>query len=133
MADLVCDKDEQVVEDFYWYLLHSTAANAFPEGIVYKAPRLGQDHPARDGACNYAFLLRHMLVHEQGDDSTCCTPCPTGGSAKAGKSASKGCRLLRRYDLSIRGIAKGVEAKLDKPVRRSAGQDCLAPAREPAA
>ena len=36
MADLVCDKDEQVAEDFYWYLLHSTAANAFPEGIYYK-------------------------------------------------------------------------------------------------
>ena len=36
MADLVRGKDEQVVEDFYWYLLHSTAANAFPEGILFK-------------------------------------------------------------------------------------------------
>jgi hypothetical protein len=33
MADLIRNNDEQVVEDFYWYLLHSTAAHAFPEGI----------------------------------------------------------------------------------------------------
>ena len=32
MADLVRGNHEQVVEDFYWYLLHSTAAHAFPEG-----------------------------------------------------------------------------------------------------
>ena len=36
MTDLVRGQHEQVVEDFYWYLLHSTAAHAFPEGIYYK-------------------------------------------------------------------------------------------------
>ena len=36
MASLARGEDEQVVEDFYWYLLHSTAAHAFPEGIFYK-------------------------------------------------------------------------------------------------
>ena len=42
MADLVRDKDEQVVEDFYWYLLHSTAAHAFPEGITTSAAMPGR-------------------------------------------------------------------------------------------
>ena len=41
MADLVCDKDEQVVEDFYWYLLHSSSTHAFPEGIFYKQRSAG--------------------------------------------------------------------------------------------
>jgi hypothetical protein len=36
MADLARGRHEQVVRDFYWYLLHSTAAHAFPEGIYYK-------------------------------------------------------------------------------------------------
>jgi len=30
MASLVCGEHEQVVEDFYWYLLHSSATHAFP-------------------------------------------------------------------------------------------------------
>ncbi len=33
MASLRRGDHAQVVEDFYWYLLHSTAAHAFPEGI----------------------------------------------------------------------------------------------------
>ncbi|MFH1923341.1 MAG: hypothetical protein ABIP48_26050, partial [Planctomycetota bacterium] len=36
MASLLCGDDEQVVEDFYWYLLHSSASHAFPEGIFFK-------------------------------------------------------------------------------------------------
>jgi len=60
---------EQVVEDFYWYLLHSTAAHAFPEGIYYKK-RMAWSHtiPHVTGACNYAIMLRHMLVHEAGEE-----------------------------------------------------------------
>jgi hypothetical protein len=30
MADLSLGNDERVVQDFYWTLLHSTAAHAFP-------------------------------------------------------------------------------------------------------
>jgi hypothetical protein len=36
MNDLHRGLDEQVAEDFYWYLLHSTAAHAFPEGVYYQ-------------------------------------------------------------------------------------------------
>jgi len=66
MADLILGHDEKVVEDFYWYLLHSTAAHTFPEGIFYKQQfAWGQTIPHVTGACNYAIILRHMLVHEE--------------------------------------------------------------------
>ena len=69
MADLVRGKDEQVVEDFYWYLLHSTAAHAFPEGILFKTRTAWSDTiPHVTGAANYAVMLRHILVDEAGDE-----------------------------------------------------------------
>jgi hypothetical protein len=69
MNDLHRGLDEQVVEDFYWYLLHSTAAHAFPEGIYYRERTAwGETIPHATGASNYALLLRHMLVHEAGDE-----------------------------------------------------------------
>ena len=69
MASLARGEDEQVVEDFYWYLLHSTAAHAFPEGIHQKRRfAWGDTIPHGTGAANYAILLRHMLVHERGDE-----------------------------------------------------------------
>ena len=69
MASLARGEDEQVVEDFYWYLLHSTAAHAFPEGIHEKRRfAWGDTIPHVTGASNYAILLRHMLVHEKGDE-----------------------------------------------------------------
>lgn len=65
MADLARGNGEQVVEDFYWYLLHSSAAQAFPEGIFYKRRFAWNDTiPHATGASNYAIMLRHMLVHE---------------------------------------------------------------------
>jgi hypothetical protein len=61
--------DEQVVEDFCWYLLHSTAAHAFPEGIFFNERTAWYETiPHVTGAANYALLLRHMLVHEAGDE-----------------------------------------------------------------
>ncbi len=69
MADLARGNHEQVVEDFYWYLLHSTAAHAFPEGIYHKRRYAWSETiPHVTGACNYAIMLRHMLVHEEGDE-----------------------------------------------------------------
>jgi hypothetical protein len=69
MNDLCRGLDEQVVEDFYWYLLHSTAAHAFPEGVYYQERTAwGETIPHATGASNYALLLRHMLVHETGDE-----------------------------------------------------------------
>lgn len=69
MNALYRGQDEQVVEDFYWYLLHSSAAQSFPEGIYYgDRTAWGETIPHVTGAANYAILLRHMLIHEAGDE-----------------------------------------------------------------
>lgn len=120
MASLVRGEHEQVVEDFYWYLLHSTAAHAFPEGIYYKRRYAwGETIPHVTGACNYAILLRHMLVHEQGDDLHLLTAVPDGWLAEG-----KEIRVERApthfgvVSMTARGTAAGVEIKLDRPTRR---------------
>jgi len=69
MASLVRGEHEKVVEEFYWYLLHSTATHGFPEGVFYKRRfAWSSTIPHVTGASNYAILLRHMLIHEQGDE-----------------------------------------------------------------
>ena len=66
MTDLVRGEHEQVVEDFYWYLLHSTAAHAFPEGIFYKRRLAWSDTiPARDRR----LQLRHHAAPHAGPRS----------------------------------------------------------------
>ena len=83
MASLARGEDEQVVEDFYWYLLHSTAAHAFPEGIYYKRRFAWSDTiPHVTGAANYAFMLRHMLIHERGDELHLLAAVPDGWLAE---------------------------------------------------
>jgi hypothetical protein len=69
MASLVRGEDEKVAEEFDWYLLHSSATHAFPEGIYFKRRFAWSDTiPHVTGASNYALLLRHMLIHERGDE-----------------------------------------------------------------
>ncbi len=135
MADLVRGKDEQVVEDFYWYLLHSTAAHAFPEGIYYKRRYAWSETiPHVTGACNYAFLLRHMLVHEQGDELHLLKAVPDWW---LGEGQEIRIERLPTYfgamDLTIRGTAAGVRGEARQAGPPAAGQDRAAPAREPAA
>jgi len=119
MTDLVRGRHEQVVEDFYWYLLHSTAAHAFPEGIYYKK-RMAWSHtiPHVTGACNYAIMLRHMLVHEAGDELHLLSAVPDWWLGE-GKDIHVE-RLpthFGRMNLTIRGMKKGVEVRLDPPKR----------------
>ncbi len=69
MVDLTLGNHERVVKDFYWYLLHSSASHAFPEGIFYQTKTAWVDLiPHVTGASNYAIMLRHMLVHEEKDE-----------------------------------------------------------------
>ena len=69
MASMIRGEHEKFVEEFYWYLLHSTATHAFPEGIFLGRRTAWSDTiPHATGAANFAFLLRHALVHEQGDE-----------------------------------------------------------------
>ena len=68
LNDLERGRDEDVVRDFYAYLLHSTAAQAFPEGVHFEERTAwGETIPHATGASNYALLLRHMLIHETDD------------------------------------------------------------------
>jgi len=119
MADMIRGWHEQVVEDFYWYLLHTTAAHAFPEGIYYK-DRMAWNHtiPHVTGACNYAIMLRHMLVHEAGDELHLLSAVPDwwldeGKTIRVESAPTH----FGRMDLLIRGTRKGVKVNLKRPER----------------
>ncbi|MFN0169610.1 MAG: hypothetical protein ACKV22_24575 [Bryobacteraceae bacterium] len=119
MASLIRGEDEQVVEDFYWYLLHTTAANAFPEGIYYKKRVAWNDTiPHVTGACNYAILLRHMLVHEDGDELHLLSATPDWWLATGQEIRVE--RLPTHFgpiDLTVRGVPGGVTLSLTGPKR----------------
>jgi hypothetical protein len=121
MDDLVRGRHEQVVEDFYWYLLHSTAAHAFPEGIYYQRRYAwGETIPHVTGACNYAIMLRHMLVHEQGDELHLLKAVPDWW-LEEGKEI-RVARLPTHFGeigLRVRGTARGLDLELTKPVRQA--------------
>jgi len=120
MADLVRGNHEQVVEDFYWYLLHSTAAHAFPEGIYYERRYAWSETiPHVTGACNYALMLRHMLVHEQGDELHLLKAVPDwwldDGREIRVKDAPTHFGVM---NMTVRGTANGVRVELDPPTRQ---------------
>jgi hypothetical protein len=119
MNDLRRGLDEQVVEDFYWYLLHSAATHAFPEGIYYQERTAwGETIPHVTGASNYALLLRHMLVDEIGDELHLLPAVPDWWLGEG-----KEIRLERApthfgsLSLVVRGTASGVNVEFTPPQR----------------
>jgi len=119
MASLVRGEHEQFVKEFYWYLLHSTAAQAFPEGIYYKQRVAWSDTiPHATGAANYAILLRHALIHERGTELHL-----LGGAPDWWLEPGREIRIERApthfgsLNLRVRGKAQGVEVKFDPPRR----------------
>ncbi len=121
MASLVRGEHEQVVEDFYWHLLHSTATHAFPEGVYFERRTAWNDTiPHALGASNYAIMLRHMLIHERGDELHLLMAVPDWWLAEG-----KEIRLERApthfglVNLTVTGTEKGVQVKFDPPDRQS--------------
>lgn len=120
MADLVRGNHEQVVEDFYWYLLHSTAAHAFPEGAYFKRRYAWSETiPHVTGACNYAIMLRHMLVHEQGDELHLLKAVPDWWLTDGREIRIE--RLPTHFGeiaMTVRGTPQGVRVELRPPSRQ---------------
>jgi hypothetical protein len=120
MASLVRGEHEKFVKEFYWYLLHSTATHAFPEGIFYERRFAWSDTiPHATGASNFAFLLRHALVHERGDELHLLLGAPDWW-LEVGKEIriEKAPTHFGTMSLRLRGTATGVEFKLDPPRRQ---------------
>ena len=121
MADLIRGNDEQVVKDFYWYLLHSTAAHAFPEGIYYEKRYAWSDTiPHVTGACNYAIMLRHMLVHEQGNELHLLKAVPDWWLDDGEEIRLE--RLPTHFGemaMTVCGADQGVKIELDRPTRQT--------------
>jgi hypothetical protein len=119
MASLVRGEHEKFVEEFYWYLLHSTATHAFPEGIFYERRFAWSDTiPHATGASNFAFLLRHALVHEQGEVLQLLLGAPdwwleNGMEIRIENAPTH----FGTMSLRLRGTPTGVEIKLDPPRR----------------
>ena len=122
MASMIRGEHDQFVEEFYWYLLHSTATHAFPEGIFYGRRFAWSDTiPHATGAANFAFLLRHALIHEQGDELHLLLGTPDWWLEKGrGVTVENAPTHFGPMSLKIRGTARGVEVKLDPPRRQPA-------------
>jgi hypothetical protein len=121
MAEMARGNDGQVVEDFYWYLLHSTAARAFPEGISYEWRVAWHDlYPHVTGAANYALMLRHMLIHEEGEELQLLRAVPDwwlgdGEQIRIEHAPTH----FGEMSLLARGTKEGVEIKLEGPKREA--------------
>ncbi|MFW6161748.1 MAG: hypothetical protein ACODAJ_03210 [Planctomycetota bacterium] len=120
MASLLRGGREQFVEDFYWYLLHTTATHAFPEGIYYKR-RFAWSHtiPHVTGASNFAFRVRHMLVHERGDQLDLLLAVPDwwladGQTVRVERAPTH----FGEMGMTVTGEAEGVRVELDRPTRQ---------------
>jgi hypothetical protein len=119
MASLSRGEHEQVVEDFYWYLLHSTATQGFPEGI-YHERRHAWSHtlPHVTGASNYAVMLRHMLVHERGRELHLLSAVPDGWLGEGREIVvERAPTHFGSMSLHVLGTSDGVKVTLEPPTR----------------
>jgi hypothetical protein len=120
MACLARSEDEQVVEDFYWYLLHSTATHAFPEGVYYETRTAWNNTiPHCLGAANYAIMLRHMLVHEHGDELHLLKAVPDWWLAEGNEiRVERAPTHFGTMSLTVTGTKTGVDVEFEPPNRR---------------
>lgn len=119
MASLLRGEHEMFAEEFYWYLLHSSASHAFPEGVYFKRRYAWSETiPHVLGAANFAFLLRHALVHERGEELHLLAGVPDwwlddGHEIRVEDAPTH----FGPMSLRVRGGAKGVDVNLQAPRR----------------
>jgi hypothetical protein len=120
MASLVRGEHEQVVEDFYWYLLHSTATHAFPEGVYVERRTAWNDTiPHALGASNYAIMLRHMLIHERNDELHLLMAIPDWWLAEGNEiRLERAPTHFGEMNLKVTGTKKGIQVELNPPRRQ---------------
>ena len=120
MASLVRGEHEQVVEDFYWYLLHSTATHAFPEGVYYKRHIAWNDTiPHALGASNYAIMLRHMLIHERNHELHLLMAVPDWWLSEGNEiHVERAPTHFGPMNLKVTGTKKGIQVELNPPRRQ---------------
>ena len=120
MASLVRGEHEKFVEEFYWYLLHSTATHAFPEGIFLgrRSPGATQSPTRRARRTSPSCCATPWCMSRE-MNCTCFWACPIGGW-KTGREIriEKAPTHFGTMSLRLRGTAKGVEVKLDPPRRQ---------------
>jgi hypothetical protein len=121
MASLACGEDERVVDEFYWYLLHATATQAFPEGIFFKRKFAWSNTiPHGTGASNYALLLRHMLIDEKGGELHLLTAIPDWWLEDGREiSVENAPTHFGPTSFRLRGAAQGVLLTLTPPEREA--------------
>jgi len=125
LASLRRGESDDFLSDFFWYLLHSSASHAFPEG-VYPETRTAWNNtiPHALGAANYAILLRHMLLDEH-DEVLFLLP----GLPPEWLAVGKGIRVTNALtefgwiSFELKGTEKGIfgsiQAKWRKPGRKA--------------
>jgi hypothetical protein len=127
MGSLARGEDEQVVQDFYWFLLHSTAAHAFSEGVNWKERASTSDTiPHVTSAAMCSIMLRHMLIHERGDELDLLAAVPDwwledGKEIRIENAPTH----FGPMSLIVRGTASGVRVELTPPRRDKPGKIVL--------
>ncbi len=119
LASLSLGEHEKVVEELYWYLVHSTATHGFPEGIYFKRRFAWSDTvPHLTGAAQCANLLRHMLVHEEGTELHLLGAVPDGWLAAGKKIVVENAPThFGPVNLRVEGTERGIELKWEAPRR----------------
>ncbi len=129
LNDLERGRDEDVVRDFYAYLLHSTAAQAFPEGVHFEERTAWGETIPRHRGRQLRAALRHMLIHETDDlgkptvNCTFSRPSPIGGW-RAGRTIiiERAPTRFGEMDFRIKGAATGVHVEGPRPRRSRPGR-----------
>ena len=119
MSALSRGEDEKVVEDFYWFLLHTSATHGFPEGILYdRRFAWSNTIPHVTGASNYSLLLRHMLIHEDGEVLHLLSAVPDWWLAPGNEiSVQHAPTHFGEMDLTVQGTDRGVRISITAPNR----------------